>query len=39
MDMRMTDTTRSLFDYTYFKKSYKLIVIDLSKLQGVDANP
>ena len=29
--------TRCLLDYTYFKKYYKLIVIDLSKQQALDA--
>ena len=32
-------TTRCLLDYTYFKKYYKMIVIDLSKQQGLDADP
>ena len=32
-------TTGCLLDYTYFKKYYKMIVIDLSKQQGLDADP
>ena len=31
--------TGCLLDYTYFKKYYKMIVIDLSKQQGLDADP
>ena len=30
-------TTGCLLDYTYFKKYYKMIVIDLSKQQALDA--
>ena len=32
-------TTGCLLDYTYFKKYYKMIVIDLSKQQVLDADP
>ena len=32
-------TTGCLIDYTYFKKYYKMIAIDLSKQQPLDANP
>ena len=32
-------TTGSLLDYTYFKIYYKIIAIDLSKLQALDADP
>ena len=32
-------TTRCLLDYPYFKKYYKLITIDLSKQQTLDADP
>ena len=32
-------TTGSLLDYTYFKENYKLIAIDLSKQQALDADP
>ena len=32
-------TTGSLLDYTYFKKYYKMIAIDLSKQQALDADP
>ena len=31
--------TGCLLDYTYFKKYYKMIAIDLSKQQGLDADP
>ena len=31
-------TTGSLLDYPYFKDSYKIIIIDLSKLQALDAD-
>ena len=31
--------TGCLLDYTYFKKYYKMIVIDLSKQQALDADP
>ena len=31
--------TRCLLDYLYFKKCYKLIAIDLSKQQKLDADP
>ena len=32
-------TTGCLLDYTYFKKYYKMIAVDLSKQQVLDANP
>ena len=32
-------TTACLLDYTYFKKYYKMIAIDLSKQQALDADP
>ena len=32
-------TTGSLLDYSYFKKNYKMIAIDLSKQQVLDAHP
>ena len=32
-------TTGCLLDYRYFKKYYKLIAIDLSKQQKLDADP
>ena len=32
-------TTGCLLDYTYFKKYYKMIVIDLRKQQALDAYP
>ena len=32
-------TTGCLLDYPYFKKYYKLIAIDLSKQQKLDADP
>ena len=32
-------TTSHLFDYPYFKDSYKMITIDLSKQQALDVNP
>ena len=32
-------TTGCLLDYTYFKKYYKMIAIDLSKQQALDAGP
>ena len=31
-------TTRSLFDYVYFKDNYKLIAVDLSKQKALDAD-
>ena len=31
--------TGCLLDYTYFKKSYKMIAVDLSKQQTLDADP
>ena len=32
-------TARCFLDYSYFKKHYKLIAIDLSKQQKLDADP
>ena len=32
-------TTGCLLNYRYFKKNYKMIAIDLSKQQALDANP
>ena len=32
-------TTGSLLDYNYFKKHYKLVVVDLSKQKELDADP
>ena len=32
-------TTGCLLDYTYFKKYYKIIAIDLNKQQALDADP
>ena len=32
-------TTGCLLDYSYFKDHYKMIAIDLSKQQDLDANP
>ena len=32
-------TTRSLLDYDYFHKHYKLVAFDLSKQQELDADP
>ena len=32
-------TNSCLLDYTYFKKSYKMIAVDLSKQQALDADP
>ena len=32
-------TTGCLLDYPYFKETYKLIPIDLSKHQALDTNP
>ena len=32
-------TTGCPLDYPYFKENYKLIAIDLSKQQALDANP
>ena len=32
-------TTGSLLDYPYFKDNYKMITVDLSKLQALDADP
>ena len=31
-------TTGSLLDYDYFKKRYKLVVVNLSKQKELDAN-
>ena len=32
-------TTGCLLDYSYFKENYRLIIIDLSKQQVLDADP
>ena len=32
-------TTGCLLDYSYFKDHYKMIAVDLSKQQALDANP
>ena len=32
-------TTGCLLDYTYFKKYYKMVAIDLTKQQALDADP
>ena len=32
-------TTRSLLDYDYFKKNYKLAAVDLSKQKELDVDP
>ena len=32
-------TTGSLLDYAYFKNSYKLIAVDLSKQKSLDVDP
>ena len=32
-------TTGSLLDYPYFKESYKMIAVDLSKQQALDVDP
>ena len=32
-------TTGCLLDYTYFKNFYKMIAVDLSKQQALDADP
>ena len=32
-------TTGCLLDYPYFKNSYKMIAVDLSKQQALDADP
>ena len=32
-------TTGCLLDYPYFKDSYKIIAVDLSKQQSLDADP
>ena len=32
-------TTGCLLDYTFFKKYYKMIAVDLIKQQALDANP
>ena len=32
-------TTGCLLDYTYFKENYRVIAIDLSKHQSLDADP
>ena len=32
-------TTSSLLDYSYFEDTYKMIAVDLSKQQALDADP
>ena len=32
-------TTGCLLDYPYFKKNYKMIAVDLSRRNGLDADP
>ena len=32
-------TSGCLLDYSYFKENYKMIIIDLSKQQALDADP
>ena len=32
-------TTGSLLDYNYFKRYYKMMVMDLSKQKALDADP
>ena len=32
-------TTRSLLNYNYFKKHYKVVAVDLSKQKELDADP
>ena len=32
-------TTGCLLDYTYFRDNYKMIAVDLSRQQALDANP
>ena len=32
-------TTRCLLDYPYFNENYKMVAIDLSKQQALDADP
>ena len=32
-------TTDCLLDYPYFKKTYKMIAVDLSKQEALDADP
>ena len=32
-------TTGCLLDYTYFKKNYKMLAIDLSNQQALDSDP
>ena len=32
-------TTRSLLDYDYLKRHYKLVAVDLSKQKELDADP
>ena len=38
-DQRDDYATGCLLDYPYFKENYKLIAIDLSKQQALDADP
>ena len=37
--MKMITQLGCLLDYNYFEKYYKMIAIDLSKQQGLDADP
>ena len=38
-DQGDANTTGCLLDYPYFKKHYKMMVIDLGKQQELDADP
>ena len=38
-ESKITKDKNCLLDYPYFKDSYKLIAIDLSKQQALDADP
>ena len=38
-DQRDDYTTGCLLDYPYFKDTYKMIAVDLSKQQALDADP
>ena len=39
IEKREDYTTRSLFDFNYFDKHYKLVGVDLSKQKELDADP
>ena len=39
IDLGDDQTTGCLLDYCYFNNCYKMIVIDFSKQQALDANP